>query len=104
MGTKTCTIEVKVLSHWLIQKYSGDAILAAANPRFVVAVLIANTKALFPIEGTGVELTTHRVAFFAVDSLTKVFAESDIVGKEYRLNVQQLDIGGKRSFLLNVVG
>ena len=103
MEGKTCTIDVNVLSHWLIQKFRGEAILAAADPRFVVAVLLLNTKSAFPIPGSEVELSTHRMAFFAIDSLVKVFAESDVIGKSYRMNVQALEIAGKRRFILSVL-
>jgi hypothetical protein len=97
-------IEAKVLASWLIQRFAGEAMLAAVSPRFVVALLIANTKSPFAVEGTQVTLATQRVAFFAIDSITKVFAESDVVGKDYRLNVEQLEIDGKRSYTLTVVG
>jgi hypothetical protein len=103
MEDKVCTIDVQVLAHWLIQRFDGEALLAAAQPRFVVAVTLSNTKAGFPIADTGVELTTYRVVFFAIDSVTKVFSESDVVGKRYRLEVRQLNIDGNRRFVLTFV-
>jgi hypothetical protein len=103
MENNTCIIDVKVLAHWLIQRFSGEAILAAVKPRFVVALLIANTKSAFPVDSPNVTFTTHRVAFFAIDSITKLFAESDVLGKEYRLMVQQLEVEGKKSYSIRVV-
>lgn len=102
MERDTCVIEVKVLAHWLIQKFAGEALLASVNPRFVVAAVIANTKSPFAVEGTRVSFPTQRIAFFAIDSITKVFAESDVVGKEYRLDVQQLVIDGRKSYTLTL--
>jgi len=105
MKRETCTLEVKVLAHWLIQRYTGDAILAAADPRFVVALLIANTKSQFSVDNsTSVSFTTHRVGFFAIGSITKVFAESDIDGKEYRMLLEEREIDGKKSYSLSVTG
>ena len=103
MDTLTGTIQVKVLAHWLIQKFAGEAILAAANPRFVVALLIANTKMPFTIDGTNLTFATQRVAFFAIDSIVKVFAESDVVGNDYKLSVEQQTIGGKQAYFIEVV-
>ena len=102
MKRETSIIEAKVLNHWIIQKFAGDAILAAIAPRYVVALLIANTKTPFQVEGTEVTFMTHRVAFFAVDSIVKVFAESDVIGKEYRLTVEQREIDGKKTYWIGV--
>ena len=106
MGEKTCMLEikVKVLAHWLIQRFSGEAVLAAVNPRFVVALLIANTSEPFLVDCADVSFKTHKVVFFAIDSIAKVFAESDVLGKDYRLMVQQLDIEGKKRYVISVVG
>lgn len=104
MENETCMIEVKVLAHWLLQRFSGEAVLAAAKPRFVVALLIANTKTPFSIGPTAVTFATHRMAFFAIDSITKVFAESDVLGKDYRLRVQQMEIAGKKIYSISAVG
>jgi hypothetical protein len=103
MKIETCVIEVKVLAYWLIQRYAGEAILAAADPKFVVALLIANTQAPFSVEETNVTFATHRVAFFAISSIVKVFAESDVVGKRFRLTVTQREIDGKKSYSIAVV-
>lgn len=104
MKRQSCIIEVKVLAHWLIQRFEGEAILASVNPRFVVAVLIANTRTPFSVEGTGITFATHKIAFFAINSITKVFAESDVIGKEYRLTLEQQEIDGKKSYSLEIVG
>jgi hypothetical protein len=103
MDILTGTIEVKVIAQSLIQRFAGEAILAATNPRFVVALLIANSKMPFTIEGTNVTFATHRVAFVAIDSPTKVFLETDVVGKEYKLSVQQQTIGGKQAYYMEVI-
>jgi hypothetical protein len=104
MKRDTCEIRVKVLAHWLIEEFIGEAISAAPHPRFVVALLIADTRRPHVVDRTDVSFTTHEVAFFAVGSITKVFAESDIVGKEYRLTVEQREIDGKRSYGIGVIG
>lgn len=101
---ETCVLDVKVLAHCLIQKFSGEAIVAAAHPRFVVTVLIANTKSPYIVPGTQVTLATYRVAFFAIGSITKVFAESDIIGKEYRLMVSQEELAGRRTYSIGLAG
>jgi hypothetical protein len=103
MKLATCVIEVKVLAHWLIQRFAGEAILAAADPRFVVALLVAKTQTPFSVEGTHVTFATHRVAFFAISSIVKVFAESDVIGKRYRLSVTQREIDGTKSYSIGVV-
>jgi len=104
MNRQSCIIEAKVLTHWLIQRFEGEAILASAKPRFVVALLIVKTRTPFSVEGTDITFATHKVAFFAIDSITKVFAESDVIGKEYRLRLEQQEIDGKKSYWLQVVG
>lgn len=100
MQTNTCTIDVKVLVHWPIQRFAGEAILAAVQPRFVVALLIANTKA--PFACSQVTLNAHSVAFFAIDSITKVFEESEVLGKSYRMTIEQSDIDGKKAYTIRV--
>jgi hypothetical protein len=102
MKRDTSVVEIKVLNHWIIQKFAGEAILADVKPRYVVALLIANTKTPFQLEGTDVAFMTHRVAFFAVGSIVKVFAESDVIGKEYRLMIEQREIDGKKIYWLGV--
>ena len=104
MESEVCVLQVKVLAHWTIQKFSGEAVLADADPRFVVALLIADTKAPFLVEETGVTFASQRVAFFAIHSITKVFAESDVLGKDYRLQVRQMNIAGRKVFSINAVG
>lgn len=98
MKRDTCTVQAKVLNHWIIQDFRGEAIVASPKPRFVVALLIADTKMPFQVSGSAVGFTTHRVAFFAVGSITKVFAETDVVGKEYRLAIEQREIDGRLSY------
>jgi hypothetical protein len=102
MKRETCIVQAKVLNHWIIQKFAGDAIVASPQPRFVVALLLTGTKMPFQVESTNVTFTTHRVAFFAISSIVKVFAETDVVGKEYRLAIEQREIDGKISYGIGV--
>lgn len=102
MEDRNCTVTVKVLNHWLIQRFDGEAMVASASPRFVVALLILDTKSAFLVPQSEVQLSTHRVAFFAIDSLAKVFAETNIVGNQYRLSVRELSIGDSKRFVLTV--
>lgn len=99
---KSCLVTVRVLGHWLIQRFEGEAMLASANPRFVVAVLILDSKSAFLVPQSEVRLSTHRVAFFAIDSLAKVFADTNVVGNLYRLRIQELDLGDSKRFVLTV--
>lgn len=85
---KTCKLRVQVLSAVLIERFSGEALWAGVRPRYVVAVLLLDTKSHYQPHDSDFELTTHRMAFFAIDSVTKVFKESDVVGKEYSLDVR----------------
>ena len=102
MQIETCTLDVKVLVHWTIQRFSGEVIVAAVQPRFVVALQIVNSQAPFAVEGSGVTLTAHKIVFFAIDSLTRVFEETDILGKTYRMVVEQSQINGKNAYTLRV--
>lgn len=102
--TQECIIQAKVLGYWLIQKFSGEAILAAVQPRFVVAVMIGETKGALDVANSGVTIVTHKLAFFAISSITKVFAESDVIGKAYNLQVQQQEVNGQKTYSLAVVG
>jgi hypothetical protein len=104
MKTERCVLEVKVLNHWLIQRFSGQAILAAVKPRFVVALLAAGSAGPFAVADSGVTLTAHRVVFLAVGSIVKVFAETDVIGKDYRLTVEQHEEDGKKSYTVAVEG
>jgi hypothetical protein len=104
MNRKSCIIEVKVLAHWLIQKYSGPAVLAAIQPRFVVALEIKGTKALYAVPDSEVAFNAHQVAFFAVSSITKTFANSDVLGKEFRLRVDEEEIAGTTTFTIGIAG
>src|SRR2546426_11228894 len=81
------TIDVKVLAYWMIQEFSGQAVLAGIMPRFVVCLLIKNTQEKWKLSGPDGSLATHRVGFFATESITKGFAESDVLGQEVALNL-----------------
>jgi len=98
-----CIINVRVLAHWLIQRFEGEAILASADPRYVVGLLLEDSKAPYSPIKSKVELTTYRVAFFAIGSITKVFLDSDIIGKEYKLRVDQTEIDGRKTYSLGAV-
>lgn len=102
MARKTCVIEVNVLAHWLIQRFSGEAVLAAADPRYVVALLIKDTKAPFAVKDTEVTFSAHRVAFFAIGSITRVFGDGDVVGKDFRLAVTQEEVNGKTIYAISL--
>jgi len=93
-----CVIEGRVLCYSIVQKFSGEAIRAAIKPRFVVTILIVDTKEQFSVRDTGVTFTTHRVALFAIDSIVKVFGETDVIGKDYRLAIERREIDGDVSF------
>ena len=85
---QSAVLRVRVLSAILIEKFSGEALWAGVRPRYVVALLLLDTKSAYKPQESDFELTTHRMAFFAIDSIVKVFVESDIVGKEFTLNIQ----------------
>jgi hypothetical protein len=100
MKRRRCIVRATVLNHWTLHKFKGEAMLAAPQPKFVVALLLADTR--MPFQADDVAFTTHRVAFFAIGSIVKVFAETDVVGKEYRLAIERLTIDGKSSYVIGI--
>jgi hypothetical protein len=102
MPESSATINVRVLAHWMIQRFSGPAIMAAVTPRFVVCVLIADTKEQWQLPGTDMSFAAHRVAFFAIDSITKVFAESDVIGRDFSLRIARISLDGKTVYTLGI--
>jgi hypothetical protein len=86
----------------MIQKFAGRALLAGLRPRFIVALQIEGTETPFQPEGARLSFATHRLALFAIDSITRVFADSDVIGKEYTLTVEQQIVDGKTTFWLGV--
>ncbi|HMY16882.1 MAG TPA: hypothetical protein PKA58_11230 [Polyangium sp.] len=98
-----CKFRVQVISAVLIERFSGEALWAGVRPKYVVALLLLGTKATYhPQSGSAFELTVHRVAFFAIDSVTKTFMEGDVVGKEYVIEVQSDLIDERKRFFLSV--
>jgi hypothetical protein len=98
------TVNVRVIAHWIIQRFSGEALVASPKPRYVVALLIEGTKAPYRPIGTDVTFSTHRVAFFAIESIVRVFAESDVLGKDYRMEIQQIAVGDSKRYIIHVIG
>ncbi len=85
---QSAILRVRVLSAVLIERFSGEALWAGVRPRYVVALLLLDTKSVYKPQGSDFELTTHRIAFLAIDSITRVFVDSDVVGKEFALNIR----------------
>ncbi|WP_133513276.1 hypothetical protein [Candidatus Thiosymbion oneisti] len=87
MTTTSGIIRAKVLSVWKITNFEGDAILAGADPRFVIAFQILDSQEQYNVAESDVVLNTHRVVFFAVHSIVQLFMESDVEGKTYDIKV-----------------
>jgi hypothetical protein len=102
MVTKTCQFRARVVATPMIHEFQGEAILAGNKPRFVVMLFLLDTKESYGIEDTGVHFTTHRAALFAIDSLVRLFGESDVVGKEYDLVLEMDEENGDRDYWLNL--
>ena len=100
MAKESSQLRVKVLRVWKIENFEGDAILAGVEPRFVIALLIKDSAEPYTLENNDVSFMTHRVAFFAIDSVIRLFLESDVEGKQYDL-ILEIEIynGQKLHFL-----
>jgi hypothetical protein len=102
MEKESIALKVKVLNAWKIEKYDGQAILAGVKPRFVVALLIRDSDENYKIDNSNANFKTHRVVFFAIDSLVKLFLDSDIEGNNYDLIVDIEDFKDKKLFYLRL--
>lgn len=100
MVLESSRLRVKVLRVWNIEKFQGDAILAGVKPRFVIALLLRDSAESYRLENSNVSFMTHRVAFFAIDSVVKLLLESDVEGKQYDLILEtEIFNGRKLNFL-----
>ncbi|MGO8902368.1 MAG: hypothetical protein ACLQU5_29065 [Isosphaeraceae bacterium] len=99
----TCVVKVKVFAVWMIEDYKGEAILAAVRPRFVVAVLLDGFRRKHTVENSDVAFTVNTLAVFAIESVVRVFKESEVVGKVYDLRIEVEQIQGKPRYFLRVV-
>jgi hypothetical protein len=61
-----------------------------------------NSQSLLTIDESGVSITTHRVSFFAIGSITRVFGESDVIGNKYRLTIEQQENDGQKSYSITL--
>lgn len=102
MAKNSYELRVKVLSVWMIEEFEGQAILAGVEPRFVVALLIKDSDELYKAENSDVNFTVHRVVFFAINSIVKLFMESNVEGKEYDLTVETEIFNGNRFYFLRL--
>jgi len=93
-------INVKVISVTQIEDFKGEAIRAAGDPRFVVALLLEKSAQDYAIPGTDITLPSNRVVFFAIHSVAQTFIGSDILGKNYRMRVTMEIIAGARHYHL----
>jgi hypothetical protein len=95
-------IRVKVLSVASILDFRGDAYVAGVRPRFVVSLILEGGNGVFRDEPSDVEFTTHTTAVFAIDSVTKLFADKDVVGRTFDLYIRSEVIAGVRRFFLSL--
>lgn len=102
MNTKSVKFRAKVMSHWTVERFSGEAILAGVDPKFVVALLMPDSRSNSDIKNSGVKISTQAVAFFLVDSIIKTFGDSDVNGKEYDLSIIAREIDGELHFWIGV--
>jgi hypothetical protein len=49
---------------------------------------------------SGVRVPTHEVVVFALDSVAKLFAERDVVGRTYEVDVRSYEVQGTPRFHL----
>jgi hypothetical protein len=98
MARESCEVKVKVLAVSRFREFRGTAMVAGINPKFVIS-LILDEHSYQPADSS-VTLPVHTVATFAIDSVVRLFIESDIVGRECTLRIDTEVINGiKRYFL-----
>ena len=102
MTTQIGEVKAKVLAIIPIKDFDGEAILASADPHYVIVFMIDNTKHQYLSSDGKVSFTTYNVAFFAIHSVAKLFIESDIVGKSYNINIQSYIEGGVKRYSINI--
>jgi hypothetical protein len=99
MGTSSCELPIRVLSVRRITEFEGEAVLTHSDPKFVVDVLIEDSKSSF-CHPSGVVLTVHSVVTLAIHSVWKLFleGESDIAGERYTLKIDMTEEEGTRRY------
>ena len=100
MPNESCELGVKVLASWKIERFEGQAILAGVRPRFVIALLIKDSSEPYHVKDSDVSFLAHRVVFFAVDSIIKIFMESGVEGKEYTMTIETEMIDKRKTYFL----
>ena len=103
MSVESCEVDVKVLSVVQLTQFEGEAILAHSDPKFVVALLLKDSKSLLTVQDSAVSFAVHWVAFFAIHSVARLFIESSVVGRSYRLHIETETIRGRKKYALRVV-
>lgn len=89
-----CLIKAKVLNVTLINKFDGNALLAGILPKFVVTLLFEDKRTQYGDPGSEMSFPVYPVAFFAVDSVVKIFLESEIVNQVFNLRVEKREVNG----------
>lgn len=102
MGKDSCEVQVKVLSVCKIHEFRGVAIVAAARPKFVVSMILEGSQQEYQPPGSQVSLPVQTVAVFAIDSVVKLFIDSNIVGNTYDLRIDTEVINGIKRFYLRL--
>ena len=76
--------------------------MAGIRPKFVVSMTVAEPEGGYQVPGSEVRLPVQTVVTFAIDSVVKLFIESDILGREYNLRIDSELINGRNTYFLRL--
>jgi hypothetical protein len=103
MARDFCEVKVKVIAIFKMTEFEGQAILAHRDPKFVIALLLKDSKMIYEANNSKVNFLVHQVAFFAIHSVTQLFMESKVVGEVYKLRIETEIIDGTRKYWLSLI-
>lgn len=100
MTRSALRLRVRVIAVTSIKTFSGEAILAQVDPKYVVSAVLVDSNRVYKPNDSEVSFVVHDLAFFAIHSVAKTFLETEIVGKTYDLRLEMDTVGDIRTYLL----
>ena len=102
MSEQRYSIRGTVISVFNIEDFEGAVIPVFAEPNFVIALRLDDSKHSVHPGGSDVEVTAFDVIFYALPSVSALFGRSDVVGTSFTLDATIETIDGQEWHFLTL--